>query len=92
MPGARRDRRGRRPRGRLECAAGVGKRIAGADEAFEKPLDVAGWRALLAAPVLSRWAMVLLGYTFKRAMVDPLIRQLTLYRDFIENKTKESEP
>jgi len=23
--------------------------------------------------------------------VDPLIRQLTLYRDFIENKTKESE-
>jgi transposase len=24
--------------------------------------------------------------------VDPLIRQLTLYRDFIENKTKESEP
>ena len=22
---------------------------------------------------------------------DPLIRQLTLYRDFIENKTKESE-
>jgi hypothetical protein len=24
--------------------------------------------------------------------VDPLIRQLTLYRDFIQNKTKESEP
>jgi transposase len=24
--------------------------------------------------------------------IDPLIRQLTLYRDFIENKTKESEP
>ena len=24
--------------------------------------------------------------------VDPLIRQLTLYRDFIDNKTKESEP
>jgi transposase len=24
--------------------------------------------------------------------VDPLIRQLTLYRDFIENKTQESEP
>ena len=24
--------------------------------------------------------------------VDPLIRQLTLYRDFIENKTKENEP
>jgi hypothetical protein len=24
--------------------------------------------------------------------VDPLIRQLTLYRDFIENKAKESEP
>ena len=23
--------------------------------------------------------------------IDPLIRQLTLYRDFIENKTKESE-
>jgi hypothetical protein len=23
--------------------------------------------------------------------VDPLIRQLTLYRDFIENQTKESE-
>jgi hypothetical protein len=23
--------------------------------------------------------------------VDPLIRQLTLYRDFIENKTKESK-
>jgi hypothetical protein len=23
--------------------------------------------------------------------VDPLIRQLTLYRDFIENKTKESD-
>jgi hypothetical protein len=23
--------------------------------------------------------------------VDPLIRQLTLYRDFIENKTKEQE-
>ena len=23
--------------------------------------------------------------------VDPLIRQLTLYRDFIDNKTKESE-
>jgi hypothetical protein len=23
--------------------------------------------------------------------VDPLIRQLTLYRDFIENKTKENE-
>jgi len=23
--------------------------------------------------------------------VDPLIRQLTLYRDFIQNKTKESE-
>jgi hypothetical protein len=23
--------------------------------------------------------------------VDPLIRQLTLYRDFIENKTKETE-
>jgi hypothetical protein len=23
--------------------------------------------------------------------VDPLIRQLTLYRDFIENKTKESQ-
>jgi len=24
--------------------------------------------------------------------VDPLIRQLTLYRDFIESKAKESEP
>jgi hypothetical protein len=24
--------------------------------------------------------------------VDPLIRQLTLYRDFIQNKTKENEP
>ena len=24
--------------------------------------------------------------------VDPLIRQLTLYRDFIQDKTKESEP
>jgi hypothetical protein len=23
--------------------------------------------------------------------IDPLIRQLTLYRDFIENQTKESE-
>jgi hypothetical protein len=23
--------------------------------------------------------------------VDPLIRQLTLYRDFVESKTKESE-
>jgi hypothetical protein len=23
--------------------------------------------------------------------VDPLIRQLTLYRDFIENKTKENK-
>jgi hypothetical protein len=24
--------------------------------------------------------------------VDPLIRQLTLYRDFIQDKTKENEP
>jgi len=24
--------------------------------------------------------------------VDPLIRQLTLYRDFIQSKTQESEP
>ena len=24
--------------------------------------------------------------------VDPLIRQLTLYRDFIQDKTKESDP
>jgi hypothetical protein len=24
--------------------------------------------------------------------LDPLIRQLTLYRDFIQDKTKESEP
>ena len=42
------------------------------------------WLAFALACVAS---MLMLGLGFKKAMVDPLIRQLTLYRDLIDRRT-----
>ena len=75
----------RRIQGVLSLAKKYG--AASAEEACAAALEVGVYDYRFVRRYLERHPQLPLSLR----QVDPLIRQLTLYRDFIENKTKESE-